>query len=49
MASYPDTIHMSTSGSDSGTGSQPKPAPLPAPKPVEGVPLEKGEPTSRPK
>ena len=51
MQSMPDAPQDSTT--DSGTspgGSQPAPAPQPAqpaPKPVEGVPLEKGEPPSK--
>lgn len=48
MQSKTDTPKESTSGSGSTSGgSQPAPIPRPAqpaPKPVEGVPLEKGEP-----
>jgi hypothetical protein len=52
MQSTSDTAKESQSGSSSTSGSQPTPTPQPAqpaPKPVEGVPLEKGQPPIKPK
>jgi hypothetical protein len=50
MESRPASPNLeSTSGSGSEPGSQPKPPTQPAPKPVEGVPLEKVQPPTKPK
>lgn len=53
MQSTPYAPKGSTSGSGTSSGgSQPAPAPRPAqpaPKPVEGVPLERGQPPGKPK